>query len=404
MPRPSLVRRDTDQILSYYQSEHAGRTLDYAPPGDSSHSPYHDSKGSPASEYSSHYSSDDGPSQLPAAPAVYKSDDVAPPTPQTGAPDATSSRSETRHSRRPSVPTEGGADRRRLAIVEIDTPATAPLALGRKRSKGQRDYRSVPADHSSDTMSAGTLFARRGLSIGGLALVAPADASPRAYRDLSLSTPPSTAPVSTGLATPPPSAFHSHARSASEAVDMSGSRRLHHKSSRDVGIVGLSSASTASDSQSPVSPTSDEYRTYAQNAGLGVPLFQTPAKSRSPSPGIATPELSDTSSPDAIRSAHQRLLSTPILGMAVDDGVVTPGIGEAKDIRQPVAGPVIVGLSPELLHGVRNVAAPVSPTSSYYSSASNSTTPSCSIPSLPPRRPRDRGAFTPSAAFRLRST
>ncbi|KAI0366383.1 hypothetical protein BV20DRAFT_1038358 [Pilatotrama ljubarskyi] len=391
-PRPNLVRRETDQILSYYQSEHAGRPFDYATAAaedaQRSSSPSNTTTAharkastfSSASEYSSHYESESESLVVPepstATAAEFQLPTLVRPSAQPEA--ATASESPRahasvapaahRHSRRPSVPTEGGADRRRLAIVEMD--ADAPV-VARKRSKGLKSKSSHDSSYSSSShMSSGTtLFSRRGVHIGGLALVAPPDASPKTYTDL---TPPSTAPVVAGRAShpPPPSAssgssshYHAHARSASEAVDYSSSRtvnrsrRLHHKSSRDVGIVGLSSASTASDSLGPASPTSDDYHSYVQQhrhphegLALGVPVFQTPAKSRSPSPGGGgggtTPDLSDTSS----ASAHhgQRSLATPIWGMD-DNGLVTPGIGEWKDIQQPVVGPVIVGLSPDQL-------------------------------------------------------
>ncbi|KAI0771491.1 hypothetical protein BD413DRAFT_475757 [Trametes elegans] len=408
-PRPNLVRRETDQILSYYQSEHAGRSFDYATAAGAADNAQHSSpaphvrKGSAfssESDYSSHYSSESVTSDSPSATTPVRA------TTTKSQPEGTRTHNPVaRHSRRPSVPTEGGADRRRLAIVEMDEPA--PLSVGRKRSRGLKDKSSQDFTHTpSSSMSGSTLFSRRGVHIGGLALVAPPDASPRTYTNL---TPPSSAPVAADRTShPPPSAsshyhHHAHARSASEAAQSSNSHsqyhshshsqsqsqysRLHHKSSRDVGIVGLSSASTASESAGPASPTSDDYHMYAQHGGLGVPLFQTPAKSRSPSPGGTTPDLSDTSSASAYhRSPGQHLLSTPIFGM--EDGIVTPGIGEFKDIQQPVVGPVIVGLSPELMARTQqppdasaaaqqhaSVRSPQSPTStspSYQSSSSSS--------------------------------
>ncbi|KAI9063380.1 hypothetical protein FKP32DRAFT_1592440 [Trametes sanguinea] len=467
-PRPNFVRRETDQILSYYQSEHAGRPFDYATAaaehGHGSSSTTTDtttttttaharklSTFSSASEYSDNDRDDHAfperahpkaasatasvsfgsrsSSSTTTAPHLRKPSTVSRaseyssgddrdlrsvqserehrlestsvssesqlPTPVRAnvaiPPPADSARADgvARHSRRPSVPTEGGADRRRVAIVEMDS--TAPLNLGRKRSRGldarsssSHDPNTSSSSSSMSTTTGTTLSSRRGVHIGGLALVAPPDASPKTYTNL---TPPSTAPVVADRASqpPPPSGsshyHHAHARSASEAVTGSSStsashahaiaaaannaagsgrsRHLHHKSSRDVGIVGLalSSASTASDSLGPASPKSDiddyqHYHAYVhQHEGLGVPVFQTPAKSRSPSPGSgggATPDLSDTSSASAHhRSPVQRLLSTPIFGM--EDGIVTPGIGEYKDIQQPVVGPVIVGLSPEFM-------------------------------------------------------
>ncbi|OJT07344.1 hypothetical protein TRAPUB_1810 [Trametes pubescens] len=293
-----------------------------------------------------------------------------------------------RHSRRPSVPSEGGADRRRVAIVEMD--AAAQRSVSRKRSKGLSG--SDVKSSSSSSMSGGTLFSRRGMNIGGLALVAPPDAAPKTYTDL---TPPSTAPADRA-SHPPPSAsshYHAHARSASEAVDAGGrARRLHHKSSRDVGIVGLSSASSASDSLGPASPTSDDYHNYAHTEGLGVPVFQTPAKSRPSSPGAGTPDLSDTSTASAYhRSPEQRLLSTPIFGM--EDGIVTPGIGEWKDIQQPVVGPVIVGLPPDMMQRTQ----PRRPASAAPQQHSHSQ-PSSSVQSPTSRSPNYQSSHSSSSA------
>ena len=137
---------------------------------------------------------------------------------------------------------------------------------------GQRRFSS---GGSGIGLTAGTLFSCRGVHIGGLALVKPSNVPPKTYTNLTL---PLTAPVSTGsTAHPPPSVFQPHMRSASETVNVAGSRnRLHHKSSRNVGIVGLSSASRASKSFSPASPTSAEYHIYAQNSGFGVPICQIP--------------------------------------------------------------------------------------------------------------------------------
>ena len=292
--------------------------------------------------------------------------------------------------------------------MEMDAnTSVSPLSVGRKRSKREREGKSIVdsalgspcvigrsgSDGMGPSPGTGTLFSRRGLHIGGLALVAPPDASPKTYTDL---TPPSTAPISTGTTAPLPLAFvPAHTRSASEAASAPGSRsRLHHKSSRDVGIVGsLTSASTASESLGPISPTfSDDYHLYAQSEGIGIPLFQTPAESRPPSLGGTTPELLDASS-TAFKSPHQSLPSTPIFGM--EDGIVTPAIGEGKDIGQPVVGPVIVGLSPTMLqsHSARgmttatNVSAvasrgsllvqsPAAPSPSYHYASASSTSPS----------------------------
>ncbi|EIW61825.1 uncharacterized protein TRAVEDRAFT_70084 [Trametes versicolor FP-101664 SS1] len=393
-PRPNYVRRETDQILSYYQSDLAGRPYATAADMDSQRlsTTTHSRKGSTASsssDYSSEYSSESlaGLEPPPASTSQTTTPvraDFALPSEEPEHPPAHGGAA--RHSRRPSVPSEGGADRRRVAIVEMD--AAAQRSVSRKRSKGLSDAKSS----SSSSMSGSTLFSRRGVNIGGLALVAPPDAARKAYTDL---TPPSTAPADRASHPPPSSSshYHAHARSASEAVDAGGrARRLHHKSSRDVGIVGLSSASTASDSLSPASPTSDDYHSYVHTEGLGVPVFQTPAKSRSPSPCGGTPDLSDTSSASAHhRSLEQRLLSTPIFGM--EDGIVTPGIGEWKDIQQPVVGPVIVGLPPEMMQRTQ----PRRPASAAPPQHSHSQ-PSSSVQSPTSRSPNYQSSHSSSPA------
>ena len=247
-------------------------------------------------------------------------------------------------------------------------------------------------------MSSCSLFARRGMNVGGLVLVAPPDASARMYRDLALDSPPSTAPVTRGsVGSAPPSAFQMHARSASEVADGARARaRLQHKGSRDVGIVGLSAGSTASESQGPASPASGAHELYGTHgAGLGVPVFQTPAKSRSPSPGpmqmqTAGSDLADDASAGPICPDHLRLLSTPIqLGSDDGDGLHTPNIGEPKDICQPVVGPVVVGLPPDILHNARNVApltraSPAAPSSPPSFPTSSPTTSSSSYLSYQP--------------------
>ncbi|KAH9943018.1 uncharacterized protein BXZ73DRAFT_87461 [Epithele typhae] len=427
-----MARRDTDQILSYYQSEHAGRDPDLhaqvqdSKPNTSPHADRHD-----RTRHSESSPSHRSPSRLPPpsnharknsktalAPAPPLSSYVNPepraslsalplsththdvpelPTPHstrerertsgsTGSGRAAGSdRSEFRHSRRPSVPTEGGADRRRLAIVEMDTPL--PASLGRKRSN--LDGRSNPSAtdsppsrssaraHPLDAMPGGTLFARRGVHIGGLALVAPPDAAPSSYQDLT--PPPSTAPlVSTGSKTTSAKFAATHARSASEAVD-GGRARLARMPSRDVGIVGLHSGSSASESAGPASPGSDDL--YGIGVGDGsVPVFQTPGRSRPPSPGHATDARLDR--------LPQRLFPSPLIGMDdADAGMLTPPIGQGKDIRQPVVGPVIVGLSPELLRrdrahpGARHPQAQSPASSSGSSSVQSPSSSSTSFPS-----------------------
>lgn len=221
------------------------------------------------------------------------------------------------HTRRPSVPSEGGADRRRLAIVEMDS--SAPLSISHRQQEWDKEG---PGDVSS------SLLSRRGLHVSGLALMAPADASPKSYTDL---TPPPTAPIV------PEGRFEEHIlvpghqRSASEATPHTAYRsRLHHKSSRDIGIVGTGG----------IYSIVEGIGTSMQNEydGLKVPIFQTPAKSRSPSPSAQTPDLSSS----ATTSFNESYYTTP--GMP-SSSLCTPELGETKDIGQPAVGPVLVGLN-----------------------------------------------------------
>ncbi|KAI0079697.1 hypothetical protein K474DRAFT_554772 [Panus rudis PR-1116 ss-1] len=295
-PRPSPVRRDTDQILSYYQSEHAGKGI-YGLGG----SYGHDGGYGEGSDTSSNDGDDDGDDDGDT-PSDYSSS----PQPQAQRPQPAL----ISHTRRPSVPSEGGSDRRRLAIVEI---------------AGQLD--SPPS-----------LLSRRGVHVNRLALVAPPDASPKTYTDL---TPPPTAPIPGR-----PVDYSGHQRSASEATHALPHSRLHHKSSRDVGIVGTGSMYSIAE---------------ANPNALQIPIFQTPLKSRTPSPTALTPDLSDSAT-TLFNDSYQ---TTPATATTA-----TPEIGQGKDVTQPVLGPVVIGLNSDqvLCREPSNPAIHVSPTM-------NTTTP-----------------------------
>lgn len=223
------------------------------------------------------------------------------------------------HTRRPSVPSVGGSDRRRLAIVEMDS--TASLSMSHRQQEWDKEG---PGDVVSSS-----LLSRRGLHVNGLALMAPADASPKSYTDL---TPPPTAPIvperfDTHILIP------GHQRSASEATPHTAYRsRLHHKTSRDIGIVGTGG----------IYSIVEGIGTNMQNEydGLKVPIFQTPAKSRSSSPSAQTPDLSSS----ATTSFNGSYYATPFMASS---SLRTPEVGEGKDIGQPVIGPVVVGLNAE---------------------------------------------------------
>ncbi|CAL1702154.1 unnamed protein product [Somion occarium] len=312
LQRPNLVRRDTDQILSYYQSEHAGRG-----PYDISAVEDNTCLSMPLSRRNSLSSRSNTPSEY-SSDSHQNNEQVVKEDLPRSQPPPTSAFS---HTRRSSVPSEGGSDRRRLAIVEMDS--SAPLSGFHKRSR---------LDESEERSgSSSRLLSRRGLHVNDLALIAPPDASPKTYTDL---TPPPSAPIVAEriIEHVPTSGHH---RSASEATYVGARSRLHHKTSRDIGIVGTGGIYSITEG---VGASVDLSR-HDEYDGLKVPIFQTPAKSRSPSPS-ATPDLSDSATTSFNESYH----ATPA---TASTSMRTPEIGEGKDVGQPVIGPVVMGLNTE---------------------------------------------------------
>lgn len=228
------------------------------------------------------------------------------------------------HIRRPSVPSQESVDRRRLAIVELDS--SLPPSVRRKEGSGSGFAGGSPQS---------SLSSRRGIHVNGLALVAPPDASPATYTNLT--PPPSAPPVSgnRGLGIAPPAAA-THSRSASEAIG--GHLHLHRKTSRDIGIVGVGrvipSISETGNQSSP------RLNRLTDPSLLHAPIFQTPSKSRSPSPAVQTPDLTENGTP-TINSSTPHFWDPNARDR---EQTSTPAIGESKDIQQPVVGPVVVGL------------------------------------------------------------
>lgn len=326
--RPVFTRQESINILSYYQSPLADQGLSYAPPDDSEapvRPPLHQRTLSGGSSSSSDYSA--------------ASDTAARP-----ADSPTSSRT------RSSLPSDGGGDRRRVAIVELDQP------------QDHRKTRS-PGHEPDDVLShSPSLRSRRGFhtDLHGLALVAPPDASPRAY---SMQAPPTTAP-------PTGSTHHHHhqphhTRSASE-VSPSG---RPPKPKRAVGIVGTSEHERVARPQDP----SSHRRT------LQPPVMQFP-QSRSPSPGGAS---------DASESAHRRQESPtrfkmppPFVRTTTGQSVLlTPEIGQSKEVTTRVAAPVVYDLA--------------SPTHdrSYSPASSHSSSPRIVVDSPPARNYTDTTSY-----------
>ncbi|KAH8106167.1 hypothetical protein BXZ70DRAFT_420932 [Cristinia sonorae] len=328
--RPNIVRRETDQILSYYQSEHAGQS---GVPDDEEDASYARSSSrldaaSTRSYTPSNYSSDSHYDN-PESPVQVKRQRSR----RGGADSLVTERSA--HSRRPSGgPSEGNSDRRRLAIVELDSPAP-PSLLPRS---GLRKDKSLDAGFS---LGSGSVQSRRGNHIRELALVAPPDASPTTYTNL---TPPPSAPIVPERILEATKAT-AHSRSAS-AVAYPAQRHLRHKSSRDIGIVGTTEMHAIPER---VKGNSIRRRNHVEEEveGLRPPIFQTPGKSRSPSPAAQTPDLSDSMT----TSFTEPYQTTPLSVPSPRGPLLTPEIGEGKDIKQPVVGPVVVNLGSD--HAMR---------------------------------------------------
>ena len=268
-PRPNAARPDPDFPLSYYQSDLAGKayvpdvraplfaplaSLERTTSTTSSSSAYSDHSSSPQNSELTPDTSPSDRGKQPLRSLELKVD------------------AGEQHRRRPSNQSEGAADNRRIAVVQLDTPSTPSL---NSSPSGPPGTPGVAVD---------TLLERRGLHsrFPALALVAPSDALFDSALHL---TPPSSAPVvGTGRAPdiapsgPRSSPATGHHRSTSEAVPGRGKDGVHKKtSSRDIGIVGTRRAPGFAGAP-PM------YHDPVQ--GLKPPIFQTP-QSRSPSPHIS---------------------------------------------------------------------------------------------------------------------
>ncbi|TFK27016.1 hypothetical protein FA15DRAFT_666751 [Coprinopsis marcescibilis] len=197
--------------------------------------------------------------------------------------------------RRATSPSQGAKDRRRVAIVQMEALQDAMSASG-----------------SSSTSS--SIRSRRGLStqLSGLALVAPPDAAPRTYTQL---TPPTTAPLT---ATPrQPDA--SHSRSLSEH-------------GRAIAADG--------DQDNPDKGSSAAFDSISNNNTV-VPGLELATRLRS-APFASSSEFDAQDLLSPVNRFHQ-----PSTNMAIspNPAVITPEIGTSKEIHIPVAAPVVVSLA-----------------------------------------------------------
>lgn len=296
--RPKLAREHSDNLLSYYESSIPNEARDYtrtaSPENVSVHTAHHHTR--KLSTTSTSTSSSD-----------YSNDSVT-----TDARDAGSETSSSVR-KRSTAPSKGGADRRRVAIVEMDAVS------GGEHGKSTSDI----ASHND------SIRQRRGhkTSLAGLALVAPPDAALRTYTQL---TPPSTAPLTgDSISTAHPD-NRGHHRSTSE---LTPSRKFASRemTSSNVGTRPHGSLATVPDRKT---------RDVNKNNNNNVPHYTSASRSTSPTHSAKGDRLNYgrglLSPPDsAYPSMSQLDMFSPI---------VTPEIGEAKEIHMPVAAPVVVDL------------------------------------------------------------
>ena len=265
--RTGLVRQDSDHLLSYYES---------SIPNESSHYVRSRSPNKPPAKHRIRKHSTDSSS------SAYSNNEAEPQEP--------GSESSASVTKRLGTPSKGSADRRRLAIVQVDT-----LSDGARR-----------ALHSSSSSAASTIRERRGYNndLAGLALVAPPDAAVHSYTHL---TPPPTAPLPADN---------------SNRVQRTAVQAGHHRAASDIAAKPFHSRNpqdrrmTDNDdaaSPSPAPPPSDTLRsTAADHRPVGESLL-------SAQDGV----YQDQTDPSLIR---------------------TPRLGEGKEIHVPVAAPVVVNL------------------------------------------------------------
>lgn len=383
--RPTTVRQETDWILSYYQQ--AGTESD----ADNDEQTHDENRwtgtrrvstpSSTSSDSNSAYSSeaDEPPT---SSPTRSKSNGRGY---ERAEDNFASSSSPTHRQPRDSGerrnagrrPNELSADRRRIAVIELNPV----LPLNAKHRQSPTITQATSTASSDQPRSSNTRLAKKS---AGFALIAPPDASPAAYTDL---TPPSSAPAhittTPNCAVPPNQDSPGHKRSVSDILD---TRVSPFKSTRDVGIVGQLDNSTPRIKRK----TSGDIQSYFDIQGSKVPVFQTPHRSPMPSP---IPESVSTPSPPHPPTTYPDQL--------------TPEIGQAKDIHKPVVGPVVVDVNGAMreksgpfltasfsraapssfLHyqpGVHSVAGPPPPPITRPSRGDNGTR----VMSPPPRPPR----------------
>ncbi|KAG6868469.1 hypothetical protein C0993_002444 [Termitomyces sp. T159_Od127] len=280
---PESSKRDTDHYLKYYQSSLAdGRVSESDQESSSTRLVTRQDSGTSSS--SSDYSDDHTEFSTTAPLSISKV------------------------TRRSKIPSDGGSDRRRLAIVQMDPLEDSPPKKYRKDDK----YQSP------------SIRTRRGVTsdLTGIALVAPPDAAPSTYTHL---TPPTTAPTT------------------ADVTAQNNSAKKYHKDAPDVtNSTGYSSReSVAAGQRGPLTSKGTlEPQNIVDNKSLTLPGNQ---QSKPPQLSVSGEAV------DSSNHTHE-LLSPGQAGPSITRGntpnsvVTTPEIGERKDVGVRVAAPVIINL------------------------------------------------------------
>lgn len=318
--RPVVARQETDWILSYYQQAGTESEVDDEDPSRDENKWIGARRVSTPSTTSSNsnsaYSSGGNDEPPTSSPTRIKSSEQGY---ERAEDDLASSSSPTNHPRDDGErrnagrrPSELSADRRRIAVIELNP--IPPLNTRRRLRPSSDNTTAVSPDQPR---SSNTRLAKKS---AGIAFIAPPDASPAAYTDL---TPPSSAPAhittTPDYTVPSDQESPKHKRSVSDVLD---TRVLVRKNSRDVGIVGQLDGSP-----SITRKTSGDLRSYFDIQRSKVPVFQTPHRSPMPSP-----------IPESVTASFE----TPPV---THPSQLTPEIGQAKDIHKPVVGPVVVDIN-----------------------------------------------------------
>jgi hypothetical protein len=291
--RTQLARQNSDLLFSYYESSipNEGPHYTRSPTQDTGRTPanHPTRKLSNSSSSSSDYSNDE--------------------TTRTFVRD-TGSETSASVTKRLNAPSDGGADRRRMAIVQMDN--------------ADEDGTRKPLPSTASASASGSIRQRRGYrnDLAGLALVAPPDAALHTYTHL---TPPSTAPITGDFSHQGSMAAghhhdRGHHRSTSEVIPSQSVR------SRRFSVRGITKRLRSPDSQS-TSKTSDSNTT--------PPL--SPGGSQFATFIIADRDTIPQGSMDSPEYRSQSMVDTyPPL--------ITPRVGEKKEIDIPVAAPIVVSL------------------------------------------------------------